>query len=86
MRSSNVFLWMGLLTASFSLATPFTLGMYGLGARCKTTPCTYFDKQNKGFDGTCGGKKDDNKNCYCFNKADKKLAQIQSGCSLSAGN
>lgn len=84
MCSSSIFLWAGLLTATLGVSAPSLLGTHGAGARCKTTPCTYFDKQNKGFDGTCGSKKDDDKNCFCFNRADKKLAQKQSGCSLPA--
>ena len=82
MRSSRAVLWLGLMTATLSLAAGCTLGIFGGGGRCSTAPCTYFDAHGKEYEGTCGTKKGDEKNCYCINNADKKLAQIQSGCSL----
>lgn len=82
MRSSSALSWIGLLAATIILGAGCTIKTSAWGKRCKTTPCTYF-AQGKAFDGACGTKKGDDKNCYCIDKANNKLAQKQSGCSLS---
>jgi hypothetical protein len=67
-----------LLTASALVQTPPAKGV-----GCKTSACTYYDANNKGFTGSCGAIKGDEENCYCIATVNKKtVSQRQSACSL----
>lgn len=80
---SKSLLWVGALTATIALAGAYILGAPAHGVACKTTPCTYVNaKTGESFDGKCGAKKTDTKHCYCFDSQDKKLSEIQEGCTV----
>lgn len=85
MRIQTMALWFELMIATAVLAATCTLAAAPTGRRCKTTPCTYF-AQGKPHEGTCGTRKHDKTNCWCIENADKKKAEIQSGCSLPSEN
>jgi beta-lactamase regulating signal transducer with metallopeptidase domain len=48
----------------------------------KDLSCTYYDNQNRGYNGTCGTKKGDKTNYYCFRNDDKSVVQLQTGCEV----
>jgi len=54
--------------------------------RQKDLTCTYWNvTQNRGYPGTCGIKKADKKNYYCFLNGENKLSQPQSACATKLG-
>lgn len=80
---ANRLLWAGIATAIFCLGATYAVNTSAKGGRCSSSPCTYIDAQGGQHTGTCGSKKGDAKNCYCFDKEDKKLSQVQSACSAT---
>jgi|YelNatPaOPRAMG01_1025707.scaffolds.fasta_scaffold345884_1 hypothetical protein len=85
MRSirSNVFPLIAVVSALLCTAGAYVISASAAGARCTSGACTYFATNGRGLPGTCGQQKGDNKNCYCIANDDKKLRQVQSGCSVS---
>lgn len=76
-------LFVGITAAVASLAGTYVLGLPAPGKACKAGSCTYFDAQRQPHPGKCGSKKTDPDHCYCIDKVDTKLSQIQAGCALS---
>lgn len=75
-------LWVGLTAGVIALAVTSAGGIAASGNACKTSGCTYIDISGQSHPGKCGSKKKDAKNCYCFDKEDNKLSEVQAGCSL----
>lgn len=70
----------GFMTAALGLSLGFFFDTSASEKHCSSGPCSYFEN-GKGYPGTCGSLKTDEKNCYCFKNEDKKLSQKQAGCS-----
>lgn len=74
----------GIAAAALSFSTVLLPGTPRTGAACKKSACTYFLADGSGVSGTCGSKRSDLKNCYCFDNGNKKLSQKQSGCMIKS--
>ena len=80
---ANSLVWLGITTATLCLAAASVVAPGAVGGRCSSSPCSYYDAQHQEHPGTCGSKKGDNKNCYCFDNEDKKLSNLQPACSVT---
>ena len=92
MRSwKNWIMVVGIVIAVMGMATIYSVGKSPPHVQCLTIPCSYFDGHHRQFLGTCGGKREDLVNCYCFQQqgdiatgrasgAEGGSSQIQSGC------
>lgn len=78
--AAKILLWTGMAVATSCIAVSCAVNNSVLGAHCTGASCTYFDN-GQSLPGICGSKKGDDKQCYCFDKKDKKRGQEQIGCS-----
>lgn len=76
-------LWIGIATLILLFAATYAVTSSAKCDRCKSSPCSYYSPQGGNDPGTCGCKKGDNKNCYCFDNEDNKLSQVQAACSAT---
>jgi beta-lactamase regulating signal transducer with metallopeptidase domain len=68
-----------------SLARPIEAQSQGGSSTSKShvpvdLSCTYYDSQDRGFDGTCETHKEDRTHYFCAANFDRKLSQEQMGC------
>ena len=81
MSHSDRLIWVAAVAALLCSASWYlaTLGMKG--KRCRSVPCSYYDKSVQGRPGTCGEKEGDDTKCYCIVNDDKSLSQEQAICA-----